>query len=172
MFKKKPVAAEAVEAAAKNLERKRAEVETAEKELAELKVQLEAQADVYSKSGFWQSPADQARLEETRRLQEELAAAKPKLEKTPFTPNPYLCFIERAQLAYAMRWMHTNVETKSFVDPRHQVIFDRYNDDFVNRRLAHAKPETLIESLRQCGRLELAGGEEFILNIYEGLHDE
>ena len=173
MIKKKPITDEIIKTAEQKLEQKKAELLQAEKELAELKTQQETEQNTYNAKGIVLTPEDLARKEAIKLGQEEAAvyAARPKPVKPQYIPNPYLAFREKVELADMMRWGNTDIKTKSFIDPRHQVIYNVYTDDFNYKHKAHSRPEDLIEALRRCGKLELAGGVDFITDIFQGLHE-
>lgn len=155
-----------IEARKKELAAKRAELEQAEAELA-----VEEQAPMGETiNGIFYTWED---LERRKRIkceseEAERAARLPAPEKPPFIPNPYLVQKEKMELAEMMLHKAAGDEIKFFIEPRHKVIYDVYRNELVNHRRWH-NVDSLISTLQNQGSLELAGGPEFVKDIFQGL---
>ena len=166
MKKEKPEAGN-IEAMEKELSEKKAEYEQAKNELEERKArEFEDQGEVIN--GIWLPPEELKRRAEVKRGIEEAANVQPREPEMPITPNPYIAFREKAELADMLLHSYLGSNMKYFIDPRHNVIYQVIYDEMMNHKRRH-KLDSLIKVLKDRNMIEKAGGLDFIHDIFQGL---
>jgi hypothetical protein len=155
-----------IETMEEELARKRAEYEQAEKELNEMKAN-QPQGDYVN--GIFRTWEELERRKRVKEEQDEAArkALEPKEPEKPFIPNRYIVLKEKTELAEMMLHKYILSEQKTFIDPRHKRIFDVYQNELANRRLLNL--DEFIEVLKNKDMIELAGGMDFITDIFQCL---
>ena len=109
------------------------------------------------------------KMAESIKLEEQAAKVKPPQPEKKFTPNPYIAHKEKTELATMLMYRQVGSDTKHFIDSRHEVIY-KVMYGFLNRPYPERlTPAVLIEAIEKQNRLELAGGADFINDIFRGL---
>jgi len=158
-----------IEAMKKGLDSVKADLQQSEEILEKLKEQKRQAAQTII-NGIAYDPEEIERMERIKRESRE-AAERDKLTKPeppPFIPNPYIVFREKIELAEMVRWGKAESEQKTFLDPRHKVIHEIFQNHLRNS-WGYCSVAELLEMIERRGMLERAGGKEFFMDIFQGL---
>ena len=146
----------------KNKKHDKAEAQAAEvQDESQGAVEAQGESEWGYVDGAWRTP------EEMTKAKARWAAGE-RIEHKDFTPNPYLSFKEKCELADMVWRGHAGDSHKNFVDPRHRVIHKHFQEDLSNKRIAH-DPASLLKALKDRHSLEAAGGLSYFMDIFQGL---